>query len=139
MQTLKLVSYFCPRHNEKLEKMITRTDPSMLQTKQSVHILALFNRLYSFFTFIYTFIVKKSPSRHIVVAPGQLHKQQECRIKLLSDVVSRSHSSGYFFRSWRIMPQPVIRCSLIDSSGSVSGHCDTRSLSDLNSRCYAYL
>ena len=51
-------------------KMITRTDPSMLQTKQSVHILALFNRLYSFFTFIYTFIVKKSPSRHIVVAPG---------------------------------------------------------------------
>ena len=49
----------------------------------------------------------------------KLHKQQECRIKLLSDVVSRSHSSDYFFRSWSIMSRAAAKKKM--ENGSQSG------------------
>ena len=58
----------------------------------------LFNGFMFVFALICRFFHKKSLPDTFNM-PGELRKQQECRIKLLSDVVSRSHSSDYFFRS----------------------------------------
>ena len=69
---------------------------------------ALFEHFLPFFVLIDLNAVNKSPSIHVFVVSGQLHKQQECRIKLLSDVVSLGHSSDYFFRSWGIMPHSYL-------------------------------
>ena len=99
----------------------------------------LFSCFYALLYIILHMFCHRASVLTLFVASGKLHKQQESRIKLLSDVVSRSHSSGYFFRSWSIMPQPCKRCSLIDSSGRKSGHCDMRSPSGLYSRRYMLL